>query len=214
MVVAYVFTWFRSGHHLENQSTAKGNWPTSDNSEWYLARPRVGVLARSCCISQNSQADFEQMLKLLMNLLIFSIVNTFSWRRHSMITVSPNEQNPSLVCTYLISIAFFHPSNVQNFASIPTSSNQLHKCHKKMFSWIFPMAPQYIHMVSRFQLSKLYSRFRQLVFVFKPIRKYWFCWMLHNSTKCWHLSCHKYHCRNLSALKGIQKSGLITEIAI
>ena len=145
MVVAYVFTWLRSGHHLENQSTAKGNWPTSDNSEWYLARPRVGVLARSCCISQNSQADFEQMLKLLMNLLIFSIVNTFSWRRHSMITVSPNEQNPSLVCTYLILITLFHPSNVQNFASTPTSSNQLHKCHKNILMNISHGTPIYTY---------------------------------------------------------------------
>ena len=131
----------RSGHHLENQSTAKGNWPTSDNSEWYLARPRVGVLARSCCISQNNQAGFKQMLKLLMNLLIFSIVNTFSCRRNSMITVSPNEQNPSLVCTYLILVALFHPLNVQNFAPTPISSNQLHKCHKKCFPEYFPWHP-------------------------------------------------------------------------
>ena len=63
-----------------NWQAAKGNWPTSDTSQRYWAWPRVGVLARSWCISLKNQAGFEQMLKILMNLLIFSMVNTFSWR--------------------------------------------------------------------------------------------------------------------------------------
>ena len=33
---------------------------------------------RSQCISQENQADFEQILKLLMSLLIFLMVNIFS----------------------------------------------------------------------------------------------------------------------------------------
>ena len=60
-------------------STAKANQPMSGSSKKYWARPRVGVLARSWCISQKNQASFEQMFKLLMNLLIFPMVNTFSW---------------------------------------------------------------------------------------------------------------------------------------
>ena len=59
--------------------TAKANQPTSGSSKKYWARPRVCVLARSRCISQKNQVGFEQMLKLSMNLLIFPMVNTFSW---------------------------------------------------------------------------------------------------------------------------------------
>ena len=59
--------------------TAKVNQPTSGSSKKYWAKPRVCVLARSRCISQKNQVGFEQMLKLLMNLLIFPMVNTFSW---------------------------------------------------------------------------------------------------------------------------------------
>ena len=41
-----------------------------------------------------------------------------------MITLPPNEQNVSLVCTYLIWVALSRPSNRQNITSIPlTSSN-------------------------------------------------------------------------------------------
>ena len=112
-----------------NQQTAKGSWPTSDNSKRYWLRPRVGVVTRSCCISQKNQAGFEQMLNCLMNLLIFLMGNTFSWRRHS-INTPPDEQNSSLLSTYSILVALSHPSKGQNFTSIPlTSSNQLHKCH-------------------------------------------------------------------------------------
>ena len=116
-----------------NQQTAKGSWPTSDNSKRYWLRPRVGVVTRRCCISQKNQAGFEQMLNCLMNLLIFLMGNTFSWRRHSINTLPPDEQNSSLLSTYSILVALSHPSKGQNFTSIPlTSSNQLHKCHKNI----------------------------------------------------------------------------------
>ena len=114
----------------------------SDNSKRYWARPRVGVMARSCCISQKNQAGFEQMLKFLMNLLIFLMVNTFSWKGNSMITLPPNEQNSSLVCTYLILVALSRPLYVQNFMPTPlTSGNHLHKCHKKCSPEYFSCPP-------------------------------------------------------------------------
>ena len=96
----------------EDRPTAKGDWPTSDNSKRYWARPRVDVLDRSCCIGRKNQVGFEQMLKLLMNLLIFWMVNTFSWRGYSMIILPPNEQNSSLVRTYSILEALSRPLNV------------------------------------------------------------------------------------------------------
>ena len=96
-------------------------------------------MTRSWCISQKNQVGFEQMLKFLMNLLIFPIVNTLSWG-HSTISLSPNDQNSSLVGTCSILVALSHQSNVQNFTSTPppTSSNQFHK-YQKMFSCIFLM---------------------------------------------------------------------------
>ena len=96
----------------EDRPTAKGDWPTSDNAKRYWARPRVDVLARSCCIGRKNQVGFEQMLKLLMNLLIFWMVNIFSWRGYSMIILPPNEQNSSLVRTYSILEALSRPLNV------------------------------------------------------------------------------------------------------
>ena len=99
---------------------------TSGYSKRYWARPGVGVLARSWCNSQKNEVGFEQMLKLLMHLFLFLMVNIFSWGMagHSIITLS-NDQNSSLVRTCSILVALFHPSNVQNFTSTspPTSSN-------------------------------------------------------------------------------------------
>ena len=46
----------------------KDNWHTRAYSKWYYAMP--GVVC------------FEQMLKLSVNLLIFWVVNTFSWRHY------------------------------------------------------------------------------------------------------------------------------------
>ena len=74
----YYITWMFSQCRF-NRWTAKGNWPASDNSKWYRARAKVGVQARSCC--QMNQAGFEQILKFLVNLFIFLMVNTFSWRK-------------------------------------------------------------------------------------------------------------------------------------
>ena len=66
-----------------------GNWPTSSYSNWYWVRPVVSVLVRSWCISQTNHVDFEQMLKLLVNLLIFPLVDT-SWGtfNYYVITIS------------------------------------------------------------------------------------------------------------------------------
>ena len=59
-----------------SQPTAKGNWPTSSYSKWY--QEPTSLPTRKWRISQKNQYGFEQMLKLLMNLLIFLMGNTFS----------------------------------------------------------------------------------------------------------------------------------------
>ena len=61
-------------------------------------------------ISQRNQGVFEQMLKPLMNLFIFLMVITCHWGRrwggeYSIIMLSPNDQNYSLVSTCLILVA-------------------------------------------------------------------------------------------------------------
>ena len=60
-----------------------------------------------------------------------------------MISLSPNEQNSSLVRTCSILVTLSRPSNVQNFTSIPpsTSNNQLHKSSPE---YLYPP----LHMVS------------------------------------------------------------------
>ena len=72
-----------------------------------------------------------------------------------MISLSPNEQNSSLVRTCSILVTLSRPSNVRNFTSIPppTSNNQLHKCSAEYLSYppytygiIYHIPP--IHMVS------------------------------------------------------------------
>ena len=102
-------------------------------------------MARSWCNSQKNKVGFEQMLKLLMHLFIFLMVNIFSWGMagHSVIALS-NDQNSSLVRTCSILVALFHPSNVQNFTSTspPTSSNQLHKYHLNCSPECFSYASQ------------------------------------------------------------------------
>ena len=79
-----------------------------------------------------------------------------------MISLSPNEQNSSLVRTCSILVTLSRPSNVRNFTSIPppTSNNQLHKCSAEYLSYppytygiIYHIPP--IHMVS-FIISPLY----------------------------------------------------------
>ena len=130
-------------------TTTKGKRPASGYSKQYTDRPRVGVLTRSWCISQKNKVGFEQMLKLLMNLLIFAMVNTIPWKGgQSIITLSPNDQNSSLVCTCSILVALSPPLNVQNVTPTPppTSGNQLHKYHKICFPECFSCPP--IHMVS------------------------------------------------------------------
>ena len=54
-----------------------------------------------------------------------------------MISLSPNEQNSSLVRTCSILVTLSRPSNVQNFTSIPpsTSNNQLHKSSPEYLSY-------------------------------------------------------------------------------
>ena len=128
---------YMNENRLENQPTAKGNWPTHVNSKRYWTRPTVGVLARNCCISQKNQAGFEQMLKLLMNLLMSSMVNIFPWsggRGEGFQSFHYHQMKkiPSFIRTYSILAALFRPFNVQDFTwTPPASSNQLHKCHKK-----------------------------------------------------------------------------------
>ena len=108
-----------------------------------------------------------------MNLLIFLMVNALSGRGHSMISLSPNEQNSSLVRTCSILVTLSRPSNVRNFTSIPppTSNNQLHKCsaeylsYPPLYIWYHLSYPTHtygiiyhippIHMVS-FIISPLY----------------------------------------------------------
>ena len=79
-----------------------------------------------------------------------------------MISLSPNEQNSSLVRTCSILVTLSRPSNVRNFTSIPppTSNNQLHKCSAEYLSYppytygiIYHIPP--IHMVS-FIIPPLY----------------------------------------------------------
>ena len=74
-----------------------------------------------------------------------------------MITLSPNEQNSSLVRTCSVLVTLSRPSNVRNFTSIPppTSNNQLHKCSAEYLSYppytygiIYHIPP--IHMVSSY----------------------------------------------------------------
>ena len=54
-----------------------------------------------------------------------------------MISLSPNEQNSSLVRTCSILVTLSRPSNVRNFTSIPppTSNNQFHKCSAEYLSY-------------------------------------------------------------------------------
>ena len=91
----------------------------------------TGVLARRIRLALN------RWLKLLMNHLIFPMVNTFSRGRrgggNSIITLSPNDQNSSLVCTCSSLLALSCLLNVKNFTSTPpsASSNELYKYHKK-----------------------------------------------------------------------------------
>ena len=57
-------------------------------------------------------------------------------------SLPPNEQNSSLVCTYLILVALSCPLNVQNFMPTPlTFGNHLHKCHKKCSPEYFSCPP-------------------------------------------------------------------------
>ena len=74
----------------------RGNWSMSAYSNWYCASKGVGTLGTSCCNSHKNQVNLEQMLKILINLLIFLMLNTFSWG-HSIITLSKNIQTFSLV---------------------------------------------------------------------------------------------------------------------
>ena len=53
---------------MSSVTNYKDNWHTRAYSKWYYAMP--GVVC------------FEQMLKLSVNLLIFWVVNTFSWRHY------------------------------------------------------------------------------------------------------------------------------------
>ena len=53
---------------MSSVTNYKDNWHTRAYSKWYYAMP--GVVC------------FEQMLKLSVNLLIFRVVNTFSWRHY------------------------------------------------------------------------------------------------------------------------------------
>ena len=54
-----------------------------------------------------------------------------------MITLSPNEQNSSLVRTCSVLVTLSRPSNVRNFTSIPppSSNNQLHECSAEYLSY-------------------------------------------------------------------------------
>ena len=133
-----------------------------------MVRPRIGVRATCWCISQKNQVGLEQMLKLLLNFLIFLMVNTFhGGGGHSIVTLSSNDQNSSLICICSILVALSSPLKVQNFkpTPLPTSINQLYK-YKQMFSWMFLMPSLYIwYQLFRFQVSKLYVRYRQFAFV-------------------------------------------------
>ena len=112
-----------------HSTNCKGSWTTSGWSKWYWARPRVGVLARSWCISQKNQVGFELMLKLLMNLMIFLMVNTFSWGGGIQLLRYRLMTNISLLFTCSFLVALSYPSNILNFTTAPppTSSNKLHK---------------------------------------------------------------------------------------
>ena len=130
-----------------SQPTAKGNWPTSSYSKWY--QEPTSLPTRKWRISQKNQYGFEQMLKLLMNLLIFLMGNTFSCvcvcvcvcvcgggrgGGASNYMLSPNGQNFSLVRTCSILVVISLPLDIQNFTStLPPS-------------WVFLISLLYIYI--------------------------------------------------------------------
>ena len=117
-----------------------------------------------------------------MNLLIFLMVNALSGRGHSMISLSPNEQNSSLVRTCSILVTLSRPSNVRNFTSIPppTSNNQLHKCsaeylsYPPLYIWYHLSYPPYTygiiisHLYIWYHLS--YPPIHRVSFIISPLR--------------------------------------------
>ena len=105
--------------------------------------------------------------------LLFPMVNTFSWKgggevgmgvHYYVITKWPKFLSSSYLFSFGSPFSFIEPSNL-------TSSNQLHKYHKKCSPECFPCPPaypptQYVwYQLFRFRLSELYVRLRQVAFI-------------------------------------------------
>ena len=145
-----------------------GNWPTSSYSNWYWVRPVVSVLVRSWCISQTNHVDFEQMLKLLVNLLIFPLVDT-SWGTFNYYVITISQK--FLSCLHLHN--FGSPFSFIKDSKLCIKSTALpplviSSVNTKNVLLNVSHVPLYIcNQLFRFQLSKLYRRFSQLAFDFK-----------------------------------------------
>ena len=105
------------------------------------------------------------MLKHLMNLWNFSMLNSFSWGRGwaLIIILCQNVQNSSFLHTCSILVAPSCPLNIQNSPLIISSI----KATKNVPLNVSHVPPEYLrYQLFRFQFSKLYVRFRQVAFIY------------------------------------------------
>ena len=124
--------------------------------------PGNGLLAIRIRIALNKCRNFRW-------LLVFLMVNTFSWGWGGGIWLLYYHQVTKICLLFALAqfvVAVSLPLDIQNFTSTPppTSSNQLHKYHKKCSPESF-LSPPNTYGIN-YRLSKLCTRFWQPAFFF------------------------------------------------
>ena len=114
----------------------------SGYSKWYCIRRRTDVLVRNWCIIQNNQVSFEQVLKHLVNLLMFA----FPDGKHLLMGAG----GWVFIMTKIPLFFYFGSLFWSIERSKLTSSNQLHKYHKKCS---FEYFPSQFFFKSKFSIS-------------------------------------------------------------
>ena len=97
-------------------------------------------------ISKKNLVGFEQMMKLSMNLLIFPMVNTFSWGGRGGIKLLSYHQMTKIPLLFFV-IDFSSPFKIfklQNFTSVPPPTSSNHIVGRRVLTPLFYEDPLYI----------------------------------------------------------------------